>query len=79
MYLSCKEVKERLCVLGMEDIRIRLCDCNYPLEFLSPLFSLPKEQCMKGVTLLWCWWQERNKANHQERRLSMEGFRFQVQ
>jgi hypothetical protein len=78
MYLSCKEVKKRWCFLGMEDIRVRLCDCSYPLEVLRLLLSLPKEQCMIGVAFLWCWWQERNKANHQERRLSEEEFSFLV-
>jgi hypothetical protein len=34
---------------------------------------------MKGVALLWCWWQERNKINHEEQRHSVSDFQFLIQ
>jgi hypothetical protein len=30
------------------------------------------------VALLWCWWSERNKENHKEKRLSTDEFQFIV-
>ena len=33
---------------------------------------------MTMVALLWCWWTERNKANHNERWLSADEFQFTV-
>jgi hypothetical protein len=34
---------------------------------------------MQGVALLWCLWQERNKVNHQECRLSISEFKFMLE
>jgi hypothetical protein len=42
------------------------------MEFLDEILNLPYEEKMKLVALLWCWWTERNKSNHGERRLSPE-------
>jgi ribonuclease HI len=33
---------------------------------------------MTIIALLWCWWTERNKANHGERRLSVSELQFTV-
>ena len=33
---------------------------------------------MTTVALLWCWWTKRNKANHNEPRLSEDEFQFAV-
>jgi hypothetical protein len=78
LFLRCKEVKACWRALNIEDTRLQLCACPTPLELLSCAFSLPAETKLKVVALLWCWWRERNKVNHQEKRCSAEEFSFLV-
>ena len=51
-----------------------MCKCLYPLEILACIQSLPDDSSLMSVAFLWCWWQERNNINHQERRLSESEF-----
>jgi hypothetical protein len=69
LFFRCKEVKKMWRAINMQEERARLSECLNPLEIMHRLQSLPGDQSMQGVALLWCWWQERNKVNHQECRL----------
>ncbi|PNT68807.1 hypothetical protein BRADI_3g45424v3 [Brachypodium distachyon] len=40
--------------------------CQSSTEVLLLIFSLDQEQLIMAVALLWCWCNERNKANRQE-------------
>jgi hypothetical protein len=57
---------------------VQLLECNSSLEFVHEIFSLKYKDMMTAVALLWCWWTERNKANHNEKRLSPAEFQFTV-
>jgi hypothetical protein len=46
------------------------------MDILEQVFALPSEIQMRVIALLWCWWRERNKVNHQERRLTTAEFQF---
>uniref|UniRef100_A0ACD5VHH0 Uncharacterized protein n=1 Tax=Avena sativa TaxID=4498 RepID=A0ACD5VHH0_AVESA len=78
LFLRCKEVKACWRVLELEDVRTQLCACPSPLQLLEKVFALPAETKLRVIALLWCWWTERNKVNHQERRLGVEEFRFLI-
>jgi hypothetical protein len=75
LFLRCKEAKACWRALKLDDVIIQLCACPSPLELLEHMFTLPVDTKMIVVAILWCWWRERNKVNHQERRLSAEEFR----
>jgi hypothetical protein len=79
LFIQCKEVKKMWRALKLEDVRLRLCECANPLQVMEYLQSIPNDMCMKGVALLWCWWQERNKINHEEQRHSVSDFQFLIQ
>uniref|UniRef100_A0ACD5UXI4 Uncharacterized protein n=1 Tax=Avena sativa TaxID=4498 RepID=A0ACD5UXI4_AVESA len=80
LFLRCKEVKACWRVLELEDVRTQLCACPSPLQLLEKVFALLAETKLRVIALLWCWcwWTERNKVNHQERRLGVEEFRFLI-
>jgi hypothetical protein len=48
------------------------------MELLNEIFLLKYEERMTTIALLWCWWTERNKANHAERRFSINEMQFMV-
>jgi hypothetical protein len=76
LFLKCKDVKPCWRTLDLEAIRVRLCACPSPMDILEQVFALPSEIQMRVIALLWCWWRERNKVNHQERRLTTAEFQF---
>ena len=45
---------------------------------LEMVFALAEDTKMKTIALLWCWWSERNKINHQERQLGTDGFQLLI-
>lgn len=78
LFIKCKNVKQRWRALLLEDVRLRLLECNSAKECLSLIFSLPEDRMLLSVALLWCWWMERNRGNHGEKRLEVEAFRYMV-
>lgn len=61
---------------GLEELRLMLLTCPTPRQLLEALFSLPEDEKLKCILLLWLWWTERNKANHKQTRASVEEFQF---
>jgi hypothetical protein len=78
LFFRCKEAKAGWRALDLEEVCVQLCMCPSPLEVLEHAFSLPDEARMRSIAFLWCWWRERNKANHQDRRLSTSELQFTV-
>jgi hypothetical protein len=60
--------EEDVWALCLEDVCLKLCNCCNPWEVVNLLLSLLVGQSIKGVSIRWCVWQERNKANHQEKK-----------
>ena len=48
------------------------------MDLMHAVLELPYETRMLVVALFWCWWTERNKANHAERRFTPEEMQFNV-
>ena len=61
LMLRCKEVKELWRELNLEDVRLDLIEECSPIQIMIKILKLPEEQQMTVVTLLWLWWNERNK------------------
>jgi hypothetical protein len=78
LFFRCKGAKAGWRALDLEEVRVRLSVCSSPLEVLELIFALSSEARMKSIAFLWCWWRERNKANHQDRRLSTNEIQFTV-
>jgi hypothetical protein len=78
LFLRCSELKKVWRTVLPEQLRVKLLDCNSSLELLHEIFSLKYEEMMTTIALFWCWWTERNKANHKEKRLSVEELQFTV-
>ncbi|KAM0853897.1 hypothetical protein ACQ4PT_050759 [Festuca glaucescens] len=74
LFLRCKEAKKCWRALDLEEVRLQLCSCPSPLELLEKMPTLANDVKLKVVALLWCWWRERNKQNHNERRLKPDEF-----
>ena len=78
LFLQCKNVKACWRALQIEEVRSKLCSCTSPLELLEMVFALPDDAKMKSIAMLWCWWTERNKINHQERHLTIDELQFLI-
>jgi hypothetical protein len=78
LFFKCRQVKSMWRALEMEDLRTQLAQCDSPLRVIQRLLALPADRQITTVALLWCWWAERNKENHKERRLTVDEFQFQV-
>ena len=78
LFLNCKFIKQRWRALLLEDIRLKLLQCTSAKETLSVILRLPEERKLLSIALLWCWWAERNRGNHGEKRLEVEAFRYTV-
>jgi ribonuclease HI len=78
LFFNCKEVKRLWRALEMEDVRLHLADSGDPLRVIQNILALPEDRQRAVVALLWCWWSERNKENHKEKRRSTEELQFIV-
>lgn len=63
---------------GLEPIRQQLLACQSPMELLEAVFKLPEDRKLSSICLLWCWWTERNKANHKQSRMMPNEFQYIV-
>jgi hypothetical protein len=64
--------------LLLEDVRLKLLPCQSAIEILEEILNLPEKEKLLSISLLWNWWQERNKGNHGENRHSVDSFIFTV-
>ena len=78
LFFRCKKVRNLWRILQLDNVRSDLMACQGPLRVLQYVLQLPDEQKMRTVALLWCWWSERNKANHGEKLLTADEFQFLI-
>lgn len=60
----------------MEETRLNLLACPSPRRLLACVFALPENEKLRVICLLWLWWTERNKANHNQTRATVQDFCF---
>jgi hypothetical protein len=48
------------------------------MEMLEEVLNLEEKEKMLTIAFLWSWWQERNRGNHGETRLTIDSFQFSV-
>ncbi|PNT75811.1 hypothetical protein BRADI_1g38111v3 [Brachypodium distachyon] len=78
LFFSCPEVKNRWRALELEEARLQLCACPSAMEVGRVITQLQKDKAIPIVAFLWCWWNERNKANKGEVFCSVDEFQFKV-
>jgi hypothetical protein len=66
LFLTCKFAKQRWMALLLEDVRLNLIPCQSAIEMLEEVLNLSEKEKLLSVSLLWNWWQERNRGNHGE-------------
>jgi hypothetical protein len=67
LFLGCSDAKKVSRAFSLDTARCALLDCSSGLNLLEEIFTIQYEEKMKCIAFLWCWWTERNKANHGER------------
>jgi len=70
LMLKCKEVKELWRELHLEGIRLELIKECSPIQMMTKIMDLPEEKQISVVTLLWLWWNERNRWREEKQRRS---------
>lgn len=70
LMLKCKEVKELWRELHLEGIRLELIKECSPIQMMTKIMDLPVEKQITVVTLLWLWWNERNRWREEKQRRS---------
>ena len=78
LFLRCKKVKKMWRACGLKGVRQSLLECQTSRRLLEELFRIPKDENLKAICLLWLWWTERNKTNHNQNRASAEEFQSSV-
>ena len=78
LFLRCKKVKKMWRACGLKGVRQSLLECQTSRRLLEELFRIPKDENLKAICLLWLWWTERNKTNHNQNRASVEEFQSSV-
>lgn len=78
LFFRCKEVRKMWRACGLEETRQKLLPCHSPRQVLIRILSLPDEEKLNTICLLWLWWTERNKANHQVQRATEQEFSFML-
>lgn len=78
LFLRCKEVKKVWRSCALEWTRQKLLDCPTARDVVAEVLKLPEEIKLRVFCLLWSWWAERNKANHNQQRLTVEAFAAKV-
>ena len=78
LFLWCKEVRKMWRACGLEESRQKLLPCQSPRQLLHLIVSLPEDEKLHTICLLWLWWTERNKANHQVQRATVQEFSFML-
>lgn len=78
LFFRSKLVKAVWRVIGLEKERVNLMGASSPLEVLEKIPALPNMSKLQVICLLWCWWTERNRIRHGERRMTPSEFAGQV-
>lgn len=60
----------------MEGTRLNRLACSSPRRLLDCAFALPENEKLRVISLIWIWWTERNKTNHNQTRATVQEFCF---
>jgi hypothetical protein len=73
-HLFFKGKKVKLCwqFLNLENVRMKLVNCQLGTEIIFKVWKFDKDIQLKVVILLWRWWSTRNKVNNGERLQNVE-------
>jgi hypothetical protein len=73
-HLFFKGKKVKLCwqLLNLENVRMKLVNCQLGTEIIFKVWKFDKDIQLKVVILLWRWWSTRNKVNNGERLQNVE-------
>jgi hypothetical protein len=77
-FLKCKLVKELWKELGLDETRLELVVSTSPKDLLESLLAMSDEKKILAMSLLWNWWQTRNKVNAEEVKFKFEATLFQI-
>lgn len=61
LFLRCKAVRPVWRELQLEAEREKFLTCNGPKDFISAVLKLQEEKQLRCITMLWVWWDTRNK------------------
>lgn len=62
-FLKCKGVRQIWQGIGLENLRLKLMDCQGPKDLIQVIFAEKEDTVIQCVALLWTWWKARNKIN----------------
>uniref|UniRef100_J3ME43 Uncharacterized protein n=1 Tax=Oryza brachyantha TaxID=4533 RepID=J3ME43_ORYBR len=68
LFFKRKDVKRVWWALNMENVQVALIECRSAYEMVDTLLQLEKKELCMASTMLWLWWQERNRIREGERR-----------
>lgn len=63
IFLQCKHVKPLWRGLQLEQTRVQLLGDQNAKEFVTRILELPEDKRLECITMLWAWWDTRNKKN----------------
>ncbi|GJN00674.1 hypothetical protein PR202_ga17870 [Eleusine coracana subsp. coracana] len=66
-FLKCKMVKKCWQQMNMEGIRLELLKLSSATEVVQTILDLEEKSRLQTITLLWAWWDSRNKTNAGEK------------
>jgi len=58
--------------MNLECIRLKLVDLKTAREVTNCILSMGENRKYETITLMWSWWDARNKANASEKRSAVE-------
>ena len=76
LFFKCKYVKYIWTTLGLDHQRSILSAMLTPEDVVKYILNLKEDLQLCIVTLLWLWWQERNRVREGEKRRSVDVLSF---
>jgi hypothetical protein len=62
----------------MQELHLNLVDSSSPKDLIEAILAAPTELKPLGISLLWTWWQARNKVNADGATLNLGAILFQI-
>ena len=62
-FFKCKFVRKCWQLMNLESIRLKLVDLKTAREVTDYILSMEENRKYETITLMWSWWDARNKAN----------------
>lgn len=79
LFFKCKAVKPVWRSLNLEVDRCRLLQCHNAKLVMEEICQMQPEKRVLTVSLLWCWWNERNNRNHGDKPQSVDKMQYLIQ